>query len=335
MPRKSRSPATCAATNGDALDTRCRKAKTQSRHPAAAYFFASHLCFHDTAAVLSLKRPTCLYQRFLVPTIPSNTSHKRSFTAISRSFISKSPHGFVGVISLARNLFGHSKRNFFGSSASFPGSQSPPTPSPYASTQPISSGSPMNNSFDVVGSREASFSSVIQSRNACFASGKSFHQTISGFTCRILLIGVIKFFPVGTAVAACQIFPINFSIRLNGTPFAMRTILCSSALITLYLYRVSLMQHVAPSTIQPRTSFLTTHWPLSDSNFFLDIGSCPLCPAIYGGGNTLWIPCSNSLYKWINCAVSLVCAMCIKSPQNTSSMVQNGFPSNGVNNLLN
>ena len=39
------SPATCAATNGDALATRCHKYKTLIRCPAAADFFAaSPLC---------------------------------------------------------------------------------------------------------------------------------------------------------------------------------------------------------------------------------------------------------------------------------------------------
>ena len=46
------------------------------------------------------------------------------------------------------------------------------------------------------------------------------------------------------------------------------------------------------------------------------------------------IPCRNTLDKWSNCAGSLVCTMCIKSSQNTSSMVQNGFSSNKVKNLL-
>ena len=128
-----------------------------------------------------------------MPKIPSNTSHSRSFPKIYRSFISKSPPGFVGVTSLERNLFGHPKRHIFGSSASFPGIQPPPTPSPDASTQHRNLGSPMTNSFYVVGSREASFSSVLQSQNACFVAGKYFHRNICGFTCRILLIGVIIF----------------------------------------------------------------------------------------------------------------------------------------------
>ena len=128
--------------------------------------------------------------------------------------------GFVDVISPARNLFVHSKRQIVDSSASFPGIQPPPTPSPDASTQPRNSGSPMTNSFAIVGSRSASFSSVLQSWNSCFLDSKYFHRTICGFTCSILLIGFINFFPVGTAVAACQIFPIKFSIRLNGTHFS-------------------------------------------------------------------------------------------------------------------
>ena len=97
----------------------------------------------------------------------------------------------------------------------------------------------MTNSFAVVGSRSVSFSIVLQSWNSCFDSGKSFHQTIHGFTCRILLIFVIKCFPVGTAISAFRIFPTSFSIRLNGTPFVMRTILCISASITLCLSRES------------------------------------------------------------------------------------------------
>ena len=131
-----------------------------------------------------------------MPTIPSNTSHSRSFPAISRSFISKFPPRFVGVISLARNFFGHSKRQIVGPSACFPGSQPLPTPSPDASTQPRNMGSPMTNSYAVVGSCEDSFGIILQSRNACFSCGKSFHKTIHGLTCRILLIGVIIFFPL-------------------------------------------------------------------------------------------------------------------------------------------
>ena len=61
-----------------------------------------------------------------MPTIPSNTSHARSFSAISRLFISKSPPGFIGVTILSRNFFVHSNRQIFGSSAYFPGSQVPP-----------------------------------------------------------------------------------------------------------------------------------------------------------------------------------------------------------------
>ena len=88
----------------------------------------------------------------------------------------------------------------------FTGSQPPPTPSPNASTQPRNLGSPMTNSFIVVGSCAASFSNVLQSRNDCFLVRKYFHQTIHSFTYRIFKIGVINFFPVGTAVAACRIF---------------------------------------------------------------------------------------------------------------------------------
>ena len=263
-----------------------------------------------------------------MPTIISNMIHARRFPAIYRSFISKSPYGFFRVISLVKNCFGHSKSQIVGSSASFPGSQPPPTHSPDASTQPINLGSPMNNSFSIVGSRAVSFSSGLKSQNVCFAAA------IRGFTCRILFINVIKSFPFGTAVAACRIFRISFSIRLNGAPFVMRKILCSSASIKLCLSHSGLMHRVAPSTIQHITSFLTAKWPLHESKFFLDIGFCPLCPDQFGGGKMLWIPCINALEKWSNCAESLVYAMCIKSSQNTSSMVQNGFPSNIVKNLL-
>ena len=114
----------------------------------------------------------------------------------------------------------------------------------------------------------------------------------------------------------------------------MQTILCSYASIALCLSRTSSMHYVAPSTIQPSTSFFTANCPSPESNFFLDVGSCPLCPDTFGGGKTLWIPSSNALDKLINCAGSLVCTMCIKSSQNTSSMVQNGFYSNRIKNLL-
>ena len=114
----------------------------------------------------------------------------------------------------------------------------------------------------------------------------------------------------------------------------MRTILFISASIALFLSHNSSMHHVALSTIQPSTSFLTSKWPLPDSNFFLVIGSFPLCPDTCGGGNTLWIPCSNDLDKWSNFDWSLVCSMCIKLSQNTSSTVQNGFSSNIIKNLL-
>ena len=129
-------------------------------------------------------------------------------------------------------------------------------------------------------------------------------------------------------------FSKQFFICLNGTPFVMHTILCSSTLIALCLSHASSRHRVAPSTIQPTTYFLIVHWPPPDSNFFLDIGSFPLCPDTCGSGNTLCIPCSNALEKWSNCAGSLVCVMCIILPQKTSSMVQNGFPSNRVKNLL-
>ena len=169
------SPATCAATNSDPIATHFRKAKTLSRRPDTAEFFAAPLCVHVTAAVLSLKRPTCLQRRFSVPTLSSNMSHSRIFPAISRSFISKPPPGFFGVISLAHYLFVHSKRQTVGSSTSFLGNQTPSIPSPDASTQPRYLGYPMTNSFSVVGSREYSFCSVLQYQNACFAAGKYFH----------------------------------------------------------------------------------------------------------------------------------------------------------------
>ena len=127
-----------------------------------------------------------------MPDIPSNTSHARSFPVIYRPFISKSLPGFVCVTSLSRNFSGHSKRQILGSSAYFPVSQPPLTPSSDASTHPKISGSPMTNSFAVVGLHAASFSSVLQSRNACFAAGKYYHRDISGFTCRIFLIGILK-----------------------------------------------------------------------------------------------------------------------------------------------
>ena len=94
------------------------------------------------------------------------------------------------------------------------------------------------------------------------------------------------------------------------------------------------MHRVAPSTIQPSTYFLTSHWPLPDSKLFLDIGSLPLCHDTCKGGNRMWIPCSNDLDKWSSYAGLLVCAMCIKLSQNISSMVQNGFTSNRVKELL-
>ena len=155
-PSTFRYPDTCAANNGDALATLFRKCNILSRRPAAADFLAVPLCVHYSAAMLLLKRPT----------ITSNTSHVRIFPAISRLFISKSTPGFVGIISLARNFFGHSKRQIGGSSANFPCSQLTPTPSPDASAQPRNSGSPMANYFAVVGSHAASLSSVLQSRNA-------------------------------------------------------------------------------------------------------------------------------------------------------------------------
>ena len=135
----------------------------------------------------------------------------------------QAPPGFVGMTSLDRNIFGHSKRQIVGFSASFPGSQPPPTPSLDASTQPRNLGSPMTIYFAILCSCSASFSSILQSQNSCFAAGKCFHQTIRGFTFRILLIGII------------DCFQSMFWEGLNGTPFVMRTILCRSALIKLCL----------------------------------------------------------------------------------------------------
>ena len=136
-----------------------------------------------------------------MPPIHSNTIHSRNFPAISRSFIYKYPPGLVRVISLAHTFFGYSKRQIVGSSASFTVSRPPPTPSPDAYTQTRNSGSHMTNSFAVIGSCAASFSSVLQSQNSSFSAGKTFTQTIRGFTCRICFIGVIKKNLVGNAVA--------------------------------------------------------------------------------------------------------------------------------------
>ena len=60
LPSILKSPATCSYTNGDALATRCRKAKTLIRRPASADFFDAILCVHDTADVLLLKGSTYL-----------------------------------------------------------------------------------------------------------------------------------------------------------------------------------------------------------------------------------------------------------------------------------
>ena len=141
-----------------------------------------------------------------MPMITSNTSHARSFTDIYRLFISNTSPDFFGVIILAQKFLRYSKRQIVGSIAYFPGGQPPPTPSPDASNKHINLGPLMTNYFAVVGSRSPPFSSVLQYWNACFEAGKPFHQTIRGFTCRIVFIGVIKIFPVGTAVAACRIF---------------------------------------------------------------------------------------------------------------------------------
>ena len=188
----------------------------------------------------------------------------------------------------------------------------------------------MTNSLGVFGSCAASFSSVLHSRNACFVAGKYFHKNIHGFTCRILLIGVINFFPLGLLLLHVR-FSNQFSIRLNGTPFFMRTIFCSSISIAIYLSRASSMHRVAPSTIQPSTSFLTDHRTSPESNLFLDIGSCPLCPETFSNGKTRRIPFSYDIDNWSNRDGSLVCAMCIKLSQNTFIVVQNGFSSNRVN----
>ena len=151
-----------------------------------------------------------------MPTIPSNSIYDRSLPFISRSFISNSSPGFVGVTSLACNLFGHYKRQIFRSSASFPGRQPPPRPSLDTSTQSRNSRYPMTNYFDGVGS-------VFQSQNAWFAAGKYFHQTIRGFTCRILIIGVINFFCCNCCCLMSE-FSNQFLIIFNVTPFVIRKI---------------------------------------------------------------------------------------------------------------
>ena len=156
--------------------------------------------------------------KVFVPAIPSKTSHARNFPAISRSFISKPPHGFVGVISLDRNFFGHFKRQIVGSSASFPSSQLPTTSSPDASTQTRNLGSPGTNYFAVVDSHAVSFSSVLQSWNACFSAGKYFHLTIYSFTCSILLIGVINFFLLGLLLLHVR-FSNQFLDSIEWQPF--------------------------------------------------------------------------------------------------------------------
>ena len=148
------------------------------------------------------------------------------------------------------------------------------------------------------------------------------------------MIGVINLFPCCYCCFCMSNYPIMFSIFLNGTPFSTRTILCNSASITLFWSCASLMHRVSPSTIQPSTYFITAHWPSPESNFFLDIVSCPLFSDTIGSGNTLWIPCSNALGKRSKCTGSVVCDMCIIFSHNTSSMVQNGFSSNRVKNLF-
>ena len=206
--------------------------------------------------------------------------HLYIYKNIPASLISKPPPGFFGVISLACHLFGHSKLQIVGSSSSFPSSQPPPTPSSDSSTQPRNKGV----SHEQFLCRRWFMCIFLQQRSPVSECLLFRWEIFRVFNCRIFLIGVIYFFPVGNAVAAGRIFPISLSIRLNGTPFVLRTVLCSSASITLCLSHAISMYCVAPSTIQPSTYFLTAHWPLPESNFLLYIISCPLCPDTFGGG---------------------------------------------------
>ena len=45
-----------------------------------------------------------------------------------------------------------------------------------------------------------------------------------------------------------------------------------------------------PSNFQPSISFVVFQYPSSCFNFLIEIGSPPLCPVIFGGGNIEWMP---------------------------------------------
>ena len=53
LPNTFRYPATCAASNGDALSTCCRKARTLSRRLAAVDFFFLALCLRHFYRVIA------------------------------------------------------------------------------------------------------------------------------------------------------------------------------------------------------------------------------------------------------------------------------------------
>ena len=75
--------------------------------------------------------------------------------------------------------------------------------------------------------------------------------------------------------------------------FFVLPIVFNSCNISFTFVSSSSMDLVIPSNIQPKIMFLYSHKPFPSINFLTEIGSSPLCPVIFGGGNTICIACST------------------------------------------
>ena len=130
-PKWFRSPARCFVTKGDARFFRILTARIRSSLLATFDLFDAPRVCHATVAELSLHIPTCAC---FVDVMASSTSHPSSAPSISRSEFVMSPCGFVCVTRRFLTSCGHSTRHTVGLSFVSPGSQTPPAPSPEAST---------------------------------------------------------------------------------------------------------------------------------------------------------------------------------------------------------
>ena len=179
-----------------------------------------------------------------MPTITSNMSHDRRFLAISISFISNSPHGFIGVASLFCNSLAIPSSKLSVPVHLFLVANRPQHPLWMHLPIPEIWGLPWPINFLLLFHVQPPSSAFSSLKIPALQLGNISIKLFVVSPAEFFLIGVINFFPFGDAVVLGS--PINFLIRLNGTHYLLSTNKCRSASIAVCLPCASLMHRVAP-----------------------------------------------------------------------------------------